>query len=62
MVEKYSRADGSDKWWRTELKTPRCSVCSKIHAYQTNLEICMVCLEYVCPQHKYRHPDCSEGR
>ena len=50
------------KTWRNNLKVPVCSVCGKKHAYQVNLEICMSCGEYICPDHRYRHPKCSEGR
>lgn len=42
-----------------------CSVC-KIKFGQGNkgqtLNVCIECLEYVCNDHMYRHPNCSEGR
>lgn len=26
------------------------------------LNVCIECQEYVCNQHLYRHPNCSEGK
>jgi|FLOH01.1.fsa_nt_gi hypothetical protein len=26
------------------------------------LEVCKSCLEYVCTEHVYRHPNCEQGR
>lgn len=26
------------------------------------LNVCIECIEYVCNEHLYRHPNCSEGR
>ena len=26
------------------------------------LNVCIECLEYVCNDHMWRHPNCSEGR
>ena len=26
------------------------------------LNVCIECLEYVCNEHMWRHPNCSEGR
>lgn len=34
-----------------------CVVCSKMP--QT---VCKECVEYVCEDHLYRHPNCDEGR
>lgn len=25
-------------------------------------KVCQECQEYVCNEHKYRHPDCDEGK
>lgn len=42
-----------------------CSVC-QIRFGQGNkgmsLNVCEECLEYVCNEHLYRHPNCCEGR
>mgnify|MGYP001109637303 FL=1 len=26
------------------------------------LEVCKECLEYICIEHRYRHPNCESGR
>lgn len=42
-----------------------CSVCG-VRFGQGNkgqaLNVCIECLEYVCNEHMWRHPNCSEGR
>jgi hypothetical protein len=42
-----------------------CSVC-KVKIGQGKLgesmNVCIECLEYVCDDHLYRHPNCSNGR
>ena len=42
-----------------------CSVCG-VKFGQGNkgqtLNVCIECLEYVCNEHIWRHPNCSEGR
>lgn len=42
-----------------------CSVC-KVRFNQgkkgLSLNVCIECLEYVCDEHMWRHPNCSEGR
>ena len=42
-----------------------CSVC-KVKLLQGKkggaMNVCIECLEYVCDDHEYRHPNCSNGR
>ena len=48
-----------------EAGSVECSVC-KIKLGQGikagNMNVCIECIEYVCDEHLYRHPNCSEGR
>ena len=42
-----------------------CSVC-KVKLLQGKkggaMNVCIECIEYVCDEHQYRHPNCSNGR
>ena len=50
---------------RNEAGAVECSVC-KVKIGEGNkgqsMNVCIECLEYVCNDHMWRHPNCSEGR
>jgi hypothetical protein len=48
-----------------EAGSVECSVCQvKIGQGKLgeNMNVCIECIEYVCDDHLYRHPKCSNGR
>jgi hypothetical protein len=50
---------------QNEAGSVECSVC---HVKQgqgkkgDEISVCIECIEYVCSEHEYRHPNCSNGR
>lgn len=65
MREKAGTESEEFKQALKEAGPVECSVC-KVKFGQGNkgmtLNVCIECLEYVCNDHLWRHPNCSEGR
>ena len=48
-----------------EAGSVECSVCHVKLLQGKNggaINVCIECIEYVCDEHEYRHPNCSNGR
>mgnify|MGYP003631232106 FL=1 len=48
-----------------EAGSVECSVCHTKLLQGKNggaISVCIECIEYVCDEHQYRHPNCSNGR
>lgn len=50
---------------RNEAGPVECKVC-KVRFFQGNkgqaLHVCKGCLDYVCYEHEWRHPNCEQGK
>lgn len=52
--KRYEDVLGSEN---SEYRSCTCIVCGKLPQL-----VCEGCIEYLCEDHVYRHPDCEEGR
>lgn len=67
MVRKFREGTESEEFYEAKKNAGpvECCVC-KVRFNQGNkgmtMNVCQECNEYVCNDHLYRHPNCSEGR
>ncbi len=59
VAEKYNSKSGREQYGDVETGAVECCQKSCTKMPQT---VCVECLEYVCEDHIYRHPDCNQGK